>query len=401
MNRLLMVMVGLCALTLVGWAQGVDMGDLPACDYPTLVNNPGHTLSDVAWLGECITAEAAPQALDQDGCDDGVTFLGAPWTPCAPAQVQVVVTGGSLYPLYQLQNGRLYLNAWKDGNLDGDFCDVLCPGAAGPGAPEWIIRDSVVTPGTWLFTFVDPGVTDIGVYDGVFRFRLTGQPVGPEGFGLVDNIACRNMLCGNFGYEHLGEVEDYIITDLQLFVELGTFDAVSENGRIALRWSTRSEAGNDRFEILRDGARVGDVESLGDTPTGHRYSWTDYGVESGVVYTYTLVSVNLDGSRETLGTVAASLSDHVGAVTEYALYQNYPNPFNPTTTIAFDLAEAGEVTLTIYNLQGQEIATIIRGQMAVGAHTAVFDASGLPSGMYWYKLTANDFTAVRKMMLMK
>jgi len=396
-----MIVLSVCALSLLGWAQEVDMGDLPECDYPTLVNNPGHTLSDVAWLGECITGEAAPAYGNLDGCDDGVTFLNPPWTPCTPVQVEVVVTAGSLYPLYALQSGALYLNAWKDGNLDRDFCDILCPGAAAPTAPEWIIQDALVTPGAHVFTFMDPGVTDMGVYDGVFRFRLTGQPVGAEGFGLVDNVACRNMTCGSFGYEHLGEVEDYIIEDLQLFVEMGNLDAVAEENAIALSWTTLVEAGNDHFEMYRDGEKRAEIASQGDSPTGHRYTWTDDDVHSGVVYSYELVNVNLDGSRHTLGTISASWTETAGAVTEYALHQNYPNPFNPTTTIAFDLAEAGFVSLKIYNLHGQEIATLVGESLTAGAHTASFDARDLPSGTYWYRLTANDFTAVRKMMLMK
>ncbi|MDD5087540.1 MAG: T9SS type A sorting domain-containing protein [bacterium] len=401
MNKLMMVVIGLCALALVGWAQDVDMGDLPECDYPTLVDNPGHEISDVAWLGECITGETSPQYGNVDGCDDGVTFLNPPWRPCTPVQVEVVVTGGSLYPLYAMQGSKLYLNAWKDGNLDGDFCDVLCGGDLAPGAPEWIIQDSVVAPGTYVFTFMDPGVTDIGVYNGVFRFRLTGEPVGAEGFGLVDNVACRNMTCGTFGFEHLGEVEDYIITDLQLFVEMGGFDAVGTDGGIALSWSTLVEAGNDRFEVYRDGVKVTEIASQGDSPTGHHYAWTDDDAASGVVYQYRLVNVGLDGSSNTLGTVSASWTETTGAVTEYALHQNYPNPFNPTTTIAFDLAEAGLVNLKIYNVQGQEIVTLVNESMAAGAHAATFDARDLPSGAYWYRLTANDFTAVRKMMLMK
>ncbi|MBU1983532.1 T9SS type A sorting domain-containing protein, partial [bacterium] len=378
----------------------VDMGDLAMCNYPTLVNNPGHGLSGIAWLGGNVSGELAPLTLDNDIFDDGVVPIGIYWTPCQVESVIVTVTGGQNYGDYIAENGLLYLNAWKDGNRDGDFCDrVPCIGAV---ADEWIIHDMLVTPGVYRIGFMDPGIrVEEHRYDAIMRFRLTSRPVGRNGFGLIDTIACSTMGCGVFAMDFLGEVEDHIFADQQLFVELGSFDAVGESDLIRLRWSTRSEAGNESFEILRDGARVGDVESLGDSPTGHSYEWADYGVENGVVYTYTLVSVNLDGSRATLGTVSASPSDHVGAVTEYALYQNYPNPFNPATSIAFDLAEAGHVTLTIYNLQGQEIATIVNGQMAAGAHTAVFDASGLPSGMYWYKLTANDFTAVRKMMLMK
>ncbi|MDD5087538.1 MAG: T9SS type A sorting domain-containing protein [bacterium] len=379
----------------------VDMGDLAMCSYPTLVNNPGHGLSGIAWLGANISPEAAPATLDNDLFDDGVTPFGTFWVPCFEESVQVVITAGQNYNDYLEEDGVLYLNAWKDGNLDGDFCDRY-PCYDASVSDEWIIHDELVTPGTRVFRFIDPGIIeDVDPYDAVLRFRLTSRPVGRYGFGLIDTVACPGMSCGVFADDFLGEVEDYIWTDFQLSVELGNFDAVGDRDLIALRWSTRSETGNDHFEILRDGAKIAEVSSQGDTPTGHAYAWTDYAVQNGAVYTYTLVGVSLSGARTTLATVSASPADLAGTVTEYALYQNYPNPFNPTTTIAFDLAEAGFVSLKIYNLQGQEIATVVNGNLAAVAHTASFDASSLPSGMYWYKLTANDFTAVRKMTLMK
>lgn len=88
----------------------------------------------------------------------------------------------------------------------------------------------------------------------------------------------------------------------------------------------------------------------------------------------------------------------------FELNQNYPNPFNPTTTIEFTLAEDAFVSVKIYNLLGQEVATLAdREEMFEGSNSVEFDATGLPSGIYYYRLTVNDgqFTAVNKMMLMK
>ncbi len=82
-----------------------------------------------------------------------------------------------------------------------------------------------------------------------------------------------------------------------------------------------------------------------------------------------------------------------------ALKQNYPNPFNPNTTIEFDVAAAAHVTLEVYNLIGQRVATLIDRQLAPGTYKATFDARNLTSGVYFYKLTAGDFTSVRKMAL--
>jgi hypothetical protein len=87
--------------------------------------------------------------------------------------------------------------------------------------------------------------------------------------------------------------------------------------------------------------------------------------------------------------------------TEYALNQNYPNPFNPTTEIRFALPEAGQVRLTVYNLLGEEIATLVDQQMGAGFHTVRYDAGMNSSGLYLYRLEVNGKAFTRKMMLVK
>ena len=86
---------------------------------------------------------------------------------------------------------------------------------------------------------------------------------------------------------------------------------------------------------------------------------------------------------------------------EYALNQNYPNPFNPTTTIRYDVAQAGVVRLTIFNLLGQEVATLVSDKLTPGVYKYGWDASGFASGIYYYKMEAGSFAQARKLILMK
>lgn len=86
---------------------------------------------------------------------------------------------------------------------------------------------------------------------------------------------------------------------------------------------------------------------------------------------------------------------------EFALEQNYPNPFNPATNIRFSLPEAGEVSLSVYNVQGQRVATLTEGSRSAGTHQISFNAGNLASGVYLYRLQTESATLTRKMMLVK
>jgi hypothetical protein len=81
--------------------------------------------------------------------------------------------------------------------------------------------------------------------------------------------------------------------------------------------------------------------------------------------------------------------------------QNFPNPFNPSTKITFILPEAGIVKLTIHNIIGEVISTLVNKRMEEGIHSVVFDASSLPSGIYIYQIEVNDFVSTKKMILIK
>ncbi|MHB8854388.1 MAG: T9SS type A sorting domain-containing protein [Ignavibacteriaceae bacterium] len=85
----------------------------------------------------------------------------------------------------------------------------------------------------------------------------------------------------------------------------------------------------------------------------------------------------------------------------YLLNQNYPNPFNPSTVIKYSIPKSGYVTLKVYSLTGQEVATLVNGQLSAGSYKVTFDASKLASGVYMYRIQSGDFTLTKKMILLK
>jgi hypothetical protein len=114
---------------------------------------------------------------------------------------------------------------------------------------------------------------------------------------------------------------------------------------------------------------------------------------------YMPFAVYLDDVR--IAAVTTGVESVSAAPLKFELGQNYPNPFNPTTTIEFSLPARSDVHLVLANVLGQAVREIATGEYAAGTHKVTLDASGLASGVYFYKLQANRFTDVKKLILMK
>lgn len=99
--------------------------------------------------------------------------------------------------------------------------------------------------------------------------------------------------------------------------------------------------------------------------------------------------------------VAGIDNKHSALPITFALEQNFPNPFNPSTTIEFSIPQVSAVRLIVFNSLGQEVETLINREMSAGMHQVSFDASQLPSGVYFYKIEAGGFLASKKMILIK
>jgi hypothetical protein len=118
----------------------------------------------------------------------------------------------------------------------------------------------------------------------------------------------------------------------------------------------------------------------------------------GVVYGYAVAG---DGSVIAGVNPVAIDPINQNVPSEFRLEQNYPNPFNPTTTIKYALPQASHVTLKIYDMLGNEVMSVVNGYQTVGNYVETINASSLSSGVYFYKLTAGDFTDSKKMSVVK
>ncbi|OYV88454.1 MAG: hypothetical protein B7Z63_00450 [Ignavibacteriae bacterium 37-53-5] len=125
--------------------------------------------------------------------------------------------------------------------------------------------------------------------------------------------------------------------------------------------------------------------------SGHRDIWY---ANLGVVYLYHMLQAENSSPLDAVAEVK-------GAPGSFALLQNYPNPFNPTTKISYQLSASSNVTLTIYDVLGREVATLVDGAMRPGSYEIQFDGSRFGSGVYFYRLMAGGNVITKKMVLVK
>jgi hypothetical protein len=115
----------------------------------------------------------------------------------------------------------------------------------------------------------------------------------------------------------------------------------------------------------------------------------------------TFETTNLSNFYILAGSAVTDIETEAALPTAYELKQNYPNPFNPTTTISYSLPVAGNITLKVYDILGNEVAQLANGFHNAGSYTLKFDGTNLASGIYLYRLTGGNFTSTKKLMLIK
>jgi hypothetical protein len=188
-------------------------------------------------------------------------------------------------------------------------------------------------------------------------------------------------------------------------VELTSFAANARGNSVELNWTTASELNNHGFEIQRktsfdqDWILIGFEEGNSTTTESQNYSYLDdvSHLQKGTV-SYRLKQVDFGGNYTYSEVVDVEINP---TPSQFQLKQNFPNPFNPSTTITFGLPEMSNVTLKIFNTLGEEVAELVNESLDAGSYSSNFDATGLPSGIYIYKLQTEERVLSKKMTLIK
>jgi hypothetical protein len=200
-----------------------------------------------------------------------------------------------------------------------------------------------------------------------------------------------------------GNLTDFINAPVTL--ELLSFTAVLlDNSNIKLDWSTISYADSYGFEVERTDSdttnweKIGIVESKNILNTPVNYTFLDTSDKLNPILKYRIKSVNADATSTILKEIEVEVEN---APLSFELAQNYPNPFNPSTTISWQTPVGSMQTLKVYDILGNEVATLVNEFMEAGQHEVEFEATNLASGVYVYRLQTATFTDTKKMMLLR
>jgi photosystem II stability/assembly factor-like uncharacterized protein len=155
-------------------------------------------------------------------------------------------------------------------------------------------------------------------------------------------------------------------------------------------------AGFESVYKTTDGGLTWGIQSMGDETGFQLIRFTDE--NTGYIFGREgLVMRTLNGGAPPLGTDEEP--DPIPL--EYVLQQNYPNPFNPATTIEYSIPEAAEISITVFNVLGEEVTQLVNGYHNPGSYKIQFDAGNLTSGVYFYRIKTNSYTATKKMLLLR
>jgi hypothetical protein len=248
--------------------------------------------------------------------------------------------------------------------------------------------------------FSQLGITKASAFQ-MFAFIVSSSSYFSD-VTVPGNITTGN-LANNPDFNALTATEGpFHTTPVSLPVELSSFTANINGNSVVLNWKTATELNSNVFEVERSSVSspwvsIGSIQGAGNSNSVKNYSFTDSKLPMAGKYSYRLKQVDFNGSFKYSNVAEVNYTSPA----KFALSQNYPNPFNPSTIIEYALPQASNVKLTVYNAIGQTVRLLENGYKEAGNYTISFNASTLPSGIYFYKLEAGQNSQIRKMMLVK
>ncbi len=279
-----------------------------------------------------------------------------------------------------------------------------------PGEPYlWIFDRGSTIPGPQL-------IHQLHIPSGIFT-GITHDVLSDVGAGQPDAVAgglflTSDLVDGTFSLGGILIGAPTVLFAYEIFnsipVELAAFTANYSNGKIKLLWQTVTELNNKGFEIQKkqdllenDWEIIDFVSGYGTTTQPRRYHIFDDQIQTGN-YLYRLKQIDFDGAFSFSDVIKVT----VPAPESFILDQNYPNPFNPSTQIIFVIPQDDErgkknVTLIVYDVLGNEIATLVNEEKTVGEYEVEFNGIDLTSGIYFYQLKAGSLIETKKMVLLR
>ncbi len=267
----------------------------------------------------------------------------------------------------------------------------------------------------------NPQVLYIGTETGVYQTTNGGTnwvntTTGMASYVPVDELVRQTGTNELLAFTHGRGV---FKTTTPLPVELINFASKVSNGEVNLNWQTATELNNYGFEVQRSAfssqqsvdnqklnadswIKIGFVHGAGNSSSLKNYSFVDSNPVGGSNFYYRIKQVDNDGSFKYSKVIEVKIIPSV-----FSLYQNYPNPFNPETKIKYKVAPSnlakGDalVQLKVYDMLGKEVVTLVNERKQPGEYEVEFNGANLPSGIYFYRMRAGNFTSTKKFILLK
>lgn len=278
----------------------------------------------------------------------------------------------------------------SDGRIKPDFMAM--------GSNVYAARSS----GTTQYTYVSGTSFSCPLSAGVVALLLQANPnLTPIQLRtILRQTSSRSNTPDNFyGWGILRALD--ALNEIAVPVELTSFTANYLGNAVELTWITSTEKNNYGFEVQKryDGEQfqtIAFVNGNGTTTNRVTYTYTDNDIKSDKIY-YRLKQIDYNGDESYTTEVMVDIK----IPQEFILHQNFPNPFNPTTSLQYAIGSRQFVTLKVYDLLGREIATLVNEEKLPGFYEIEFNATNLPSGTYFYKLQAGNYSEIKKMILLK